>query len=133
MYTKPNKSPWGDIDWCETLCPGVFMVATPSHGGIMVSKDMTAVLSPAARKCGLRANNHLCFEEDGDEHIVLRELLDKKLWDIPARIKDRAAFEENINDAVRRYHPEYWRTRRVGLENHPARQTVSAPAHEAEL
>jgi len=94
---------------------------------------MTAVLSPAARKCGLRANNHLCFEEDGDEHIVLRELLDKKLWNIPDRIKDKAAFEETINDAVRRYHPEYWRARRAGLENHPARHAVPVPAHGAEL
>ena len=60
----------------------------------MVSLDMAAILSPAARKCGLKMGDYLCFEEDCDENIVLRELLDKKLWQIPDRIRDRAAFEK---------------------------------------
>ena len=34
------------------------------------------------------------FEEDCCEQVVLRELMDKKLWTPPAdRIKDAAAFE----------------------------------------
>ena len=81
---------------------------------------MAAILSPAARKCGLKMGDYLCFEEDCDENIVLRELLDKKLWQIPDRIRDRAAFEENINRALREHHPEYWRSRQQGLEReHP--------------
>ena len=36
---------------------------------------------------------------------MLRELLDKKLWKIPERIKDEAAFEENINRSIKRYNP----------------------------
>ena len=47
---------------------------------------------------------------------MLRELLDKKLWKIPERIKDKAAFEENINRSIKRYNPEYWRARQSGLE-----------------
>ena len=132
MFNQPEKSPWGDIDWCDTLCPGVFMVATPSHGGIMVSSDLAAILSPAARKCGMRSNGWLCFEEDTAENIVLRELLDKKLWNIPDRIKNRTAFEENINDALREYHPDYWRSRQTGLENHHNRP-VPVTARHAEL
>ena len=61
---------------------------------------------------------------------MLRELLDKKLWKIPERIKDKAAFEENINRSIKRYNPEYWRARQSGLETTqsarkeaPARQT----------
>ena len=34
---------------------------------------------------------------------MLRELLDKKLWKIPERIKDEVAFEENINRSIKRY------------------------------
>ena len=71
-----------------------------------------------------------CFEEDTQEEVVLRELLDKKLWKIPERIKDKAAFEENINRSIKRYNPEYWRARQSGLEatqsarkEAPARQT----------
>ena len=60
---------------------------------------------------------------------MLRELLDKKLWQIPDRIRDKAAFEENINRALREHHPEYWRSRQQGLERERAR---SGPSRGAE-
>ncbi|MGI6174966.1 MAG: DUF7007 domain-containing protein [Christensenellales bacterium] len=130
MYQQPEKSPWGKVQHCETLCPGVFLVSTASHGGTMFSKDMAAALSPAARKCGFRHSGFLCFEEDCQESVALRELLDKKLWAVPERIKDKAAFEENINKSIREYNPDYWRIRQAGLEKTPTRQTVSP--HSAE-
>ena len=111
----PDFSPWGVIDWIETLAPGFDMVATPSHGGIMVSREASFVLSPAARKCGAWNGGYLCFEEDSAEYVVLRELLDKKLWKIPARIKDTATFEDNINQIIQTCHPEYWKSREVRL------------------
>lgn len=107
----PDFSPWGKIDWMETLIPGVDMVATPSHGGIMVSREASFMLTPAARKCGHWQGGYLCFEEDTEENIVLRELLDQNLWQIPDRIKDRPAFEANINQVIQTYHPEYWKAR----------------------
>ena len=131
MYQKPEKSPWGKVQTCDTLCPGVFLVSTASHGGTMIAKDMAAALSPAARKCGFKQGGYLCFEEDSQEDVALRELLDKKLWTVPDRIKDKAAFEENINQSVREYNPDYWRIRQVGLEKAPTRQE-QAPAHYAE-
>lgn len=130
LFTQPKHSPWGEVQNCDILCPGVFMVSTASHGGTMVAKDMAALLSPAARKCGLQMGGYLCFEEDSQENVVLRELLDKKLWSIPDRIKDKAAFEENINQSLRDYNPDYWRARQGGLDRAQARQTVSA--HSAE-
>ncbi len=120
----PDFSPWGKIDWCETLAPGFDMVATPSHGGIMVSREAAFSLSPAARKCGAWNGGYLCFEEDADENVVLRELLDQNLWAIPDRVKDPAAFEASINENIQRYHPEYWRNRETRLakkENSPHR------------
>lgn len=116
MYAKPFQSPWGEVQTCDTLCPGVFMVSTASHGGTLVSKEVTAMLSPAAKKCGFKLGHYLCFEEDSQEAVVLRELLDKKLWSIPRRIKDKAAFEENINKSLREYNPDYWRARASGRE-----------------
>ena len=63
------------------------------------------LLSPEARKCGFREGGYLWFEEDCCEQVVLRELMDKKLWTPPAdRIKDAAAFE-----------PEYWASREKRL------------------
>ena len=87
MYQRPEKSPWGEVETCDVLCPGVFLVSTASHGGTLVSNEVSAMLSPAAQKCGFRHGGYLCFEEDSQESIVLRELLDTKLWAVPARIK----------------------------------------------
>lgn len=112
---NPDFSPWGMIDWSETLIPGIDMVATASHGGIMVSREASFLLSPAARKCGQWQGGYLCFEEDADENIVLRELLDQKLWNLPSRVKDREAFEAAINENIQTYHPDYWKAREKRL------------------
>ena len=108
---QPSYSPWGEVDWSETLCPGFEMVATPSHGGIMVERTAAMRLSVAARKCGQWDGGYLCFEEDCAENVVLRELLDKGMWQLPQRIRDPDAFEEAINKNVREYNPEYWSAR----------------------
>ena len=131
MYQEPNKSPWGAVQTCDTLCHGVFLVSTASHGGTMVSKEVAAFLSPAAKRCGFKRNGFVCFEEDSQESVVLRELLDKKLWQIPERIKDKAAFEEGINQSIRQYNPEYWRARQSGLEAAKAARR-EAPARQTE-
>ena len=117
MFRQPDRSPWGEVRDCDTLCPGVFMVMTPGHGGILVSQDISAFLSPAARKQGMRSNGYLCYEEDTAEVIVLRELLDKKLWGVPHWIDNPAAFEEHINKTLREHHPDYWRSRTHGRDS----------------
>ena len=116
LFAEPKISPWGKVQTCDTLCPGVFLVSTASHGGTMVAKEVAAVLSTAAKKCGFQRNGYICFEEDAQESVVLRELLDKKLWKIPDRIKDKEKFEENINQSIRQYNPDYWRARQAGRE-----------------
>ena len=78
MFHAPKSSPWGEVQSCETLCPGVFLVSTASHGGTMVANEVAAVLSPAAKKCGFKDKGYICYEEDAQESVVLRELLDKK-------------------------------------------------------
>lgn len=130
MFNNPENSPWGKVQTCDVLCPGVFLVSTASHGGTLVSKEVSALLSHTAQKCGFKQGGYLCFEEDCQESVVLRELLDKKLWAVPERIKDKAAFEENINKSIREYNPEYWRARQTGIEKAPTRQSV--PSHNAE-
>ena len=92
-------------------------MSTASHGGTMVSKEVAAFLSPAAKKCGFRQGGYLCFEEDTQEEVVFRELLDKRLWKIPDRIRNKEAFEENINQSLREHNPAYWRARTRGREN----------------
>lgn len=131
MFQNPTKSPWGEVQTCETLCLGVYMVSTSSHGGTMVSPEISAALSPAARKCGFKHQGYLCFEEDGQESVVLRELLDKKLWKVPDRIKNKADFEESLNQSIREYNPDYWRSRQRVIEaTKPVRMTKSACSTE---
>ena len=36
----PPYSPWGKVQECETLCPGVYSVSTPGHGGVMVRREL---------------------------------------------------------------------------------------------
>jgi len=127
MFSSPKDSPWGEVEYSDTLCSGVFLVSTIGHGGVMVAKDMELILSPAARKYGQRKNGFLCYEEDTEESIVMRELLDKKLWEIPDRIQDKAAFEESINKTLKKYHPDYWRSRENGRNR--AVPVNTAPTH----
>ena len=88
---------------------------------------MAAVLSPAAKKCGFKDKGYICYEEDAQESVVLRELLDKKLWKIPDRIKDKERFEENLNQSIRQYNPEYCEQGRAdGRPPKPARSTAAA-------
>ena len=128
MFRIPTDSPWGAVDFCDILRPGVFLIYTPEHGGTMVAREIEEFLSPAARRYGQRKNGYICFEMDADEEIVFREMLDKKLWDIPDRVRNKAAFEERINEALRKNHPQYWRSRANGRERKPP--AISAPAHD---
>ena len=95
---QTDYSPWGEIQALETLHPGIHLITTPGHGGIMAEWPAYLELSVAARKCGFRENGCLWFEEDCCEQVVLRELLD----------------EEGINRIIQQYHPDYWSEREAG-------------------
>lgn len=111
---QTDYSPWGEIQALETLYPGIHLITTPGHGGIMAEWPAYLELSVAARKCGFRENGCLWFEEDCCEQVVLRELLDRGMWTLPDRISDLAKFEEGINRIIQQYHPDYWSEREAG-------------------
>jgi len=127
-FTYLKNSPWGEVKVCDKLCPGVFMVSAEKQGGIMVARDMTAAFSPAALKCGVKYNDHVCFEDNGAKDVALRELLDKKLWAVPGGAEEKAAFEENINKSLRERQPGYWRLRENRREHAPPAK--AAPARD---
>ena len=39
-FRQPAYSPWGEIQHCETLCPGAYSVSTAGHGGVMVHREL---------------------------------------------------------------------------------------------
>ena len=116
MSPLPRNSPWGAVQHCEKLIAGVFLVSTASHGGVMVRPNAASFLSRDALRYGaFRENSFYCFEEDCCEPIVLRELLDKNLWQLPDRISDRAGYEDSINRSLQQWQPEYWDARQKRL------------------
>ncbi|MCL2402242.1 MAG: hypothetical protein FWC90_06325 [Oscillospiraceae bacterium] len=131
MSRFPRKSPWGDVQRCEQMIAGVFLVSTASHGGIMVRKSAADFLSPDARKIGANQRNYFCFEIGCEEDIVMRELLDKKLWQFPDRIGGDVNLEETINCSLQQRLPEYWasRQRRLSLSDRLKDGAERAAAH----
>jgi hypothetical protein len=127
---EPTFSPWGEVQWCDEIYNGVYMLGTASHGGILIERSAVTCLTPAARKCGFYDGSYLCFEEDCQELVVLRDLLDSGLWKVPAdRIKDIPAFEASINGNIQEYNPTYWKARERRMKKIAAKQNErrSAP------
>lgn len=104
----PSFSPWGPVQHCSILCGGVFEVDTARHGGIMVLRSVVDdVLSQPAQACGFWESGYLCFEEDADAQIVLRELLDQHLIEAPERFSP-SEYDHLINQSIEHWHPDYW-------------------------
>lgn len=114
---EPAFSPWGEVQTCKELCRGVYSVSTAGHGGLMAHLDVAeTVFSGAARKCGFTEGRYLCFEEDCDEQVAIRELMDKKLFKAP--VNDRfppGQYEKVIDASIQAYHPDYWNFRKTHL------------------
>ena len=128
MFGKPHSSPWGAIQHCEALCPGIFEVDTAGHGGVMVHERYAAgILSPEARSCGWRTHGYLCYEEDCDAAIVKRELMDKRLWE-PSHAKDKAAYSKVLDESLQHWNPEYWWAREKSAATFAEKGEKTAPS-----
>ena len=81
---EPMYSPWGTVDHCKMLCYGAFEVQTARHGGVMILRELAdEYLSKEAQAVGFVEGRYLCFEEDCDSPVAIRELLDKGLMKAP--------------------------------------------------
>ena len=134
----PYWSPWGHIDHCQPLCPGVYEVDTPRHGGIMVEKEFaTAILSPEALRCSFLENNYYCFEEDCDAQVAIRELLDQNLVEAPVnKYFAPGEYETVINKVIQLWHPEYWATRQnkiAEIEDASQQRKDSSEGHDQRM
>jgi hypothetical protein len=110
LANKPSFSPWGRIQNYKTHYPGVYTVSTEEHGGIMVNADIAnKLLSPTALKCGFLERGYICFEEDCQAAVVIKEMLDKNLWKIPKYYTEgKEKYSEMINASLIQWNPEYW-------------------------
>lgn len=107
---RPPYSPWGEIQHCEELCPGVYQVSTTSHGGVMAKLSVASKLfSMAVRQYSFVEGGYLCFEEDCEAPVAIRELMDKGLCKAPVnQYYGPGEYEAAIDRSIQRYQPEYW-------------------------
>lgn len=121
---RPPYSPWGEIQHCEELCPGVYQVSTASHGGVMAKLSVASKLfSMAVRQYSFVEGGYLCFEEDCEAPVAIRELMDKGLCKAPVnQYYGPGEYEAAIDRSIQRYQPEYWAYRNARLKKEPLEQ-----------
>ena len=112
-FPPPSTSPWGEVQTCEPLLPGVYSVITANHGGIMALQELAkTIFRNEARACGFIDGSYLCFEEDFDAPVALQELIDKGRYTAPVnQFFGPGEFEKVISQSLQTYHPEYWQVR----------------------
>ena len=55
---RPTESMWGGVQTADQVIPGLWLVTTPSHGGIILSDERQAAMPDALRL------DHRSYEED---------------------------------------------------------------------
>lgn len=121
---RPPYSPWGEIQHCEELCPGVYQVSTASHGGVMAKLSVASKLfSTSVRQYSFVEGGYLCFEEDCEALVAIRELMDKGLYKAPVnQYYGPGEYEAAIDRSIQQYQPEYWAYRNARLKKEPLEQ-----------
>lgn len=105
---RPSSSPWGRIDSSSKfgIVPGVFIVSTPSHGGVMMPVEI-------ARHYGIEdfADIHqtkhvpwACFEEDCNIAVAAMALF----------LRDKLPLDDeklkNVIISISSWNHSYWKT-----------------------
>ena len=122
-----SYSPWGKVTRWEMHCPGVYTVRTAIHGGIEVAEEVAhKYFSSAALESSLFENGYYWFEQNHTIAIAFRELMDRGLLILTKDI-DPVKLERDINRCIKKYFPDYWRTRKKML----AQKDSPAPARPA--
>jgi hypothetical protein len=71
------QTPWGESDSIEIIAPGVYLVTTPSHGGIKVETPILDRIPYEYKVVSFGGLGfHGWFEEDGDWCIPVLALPD---------------------------------------------------------
>lgn len=88
----------------------MYQVSTASHGGVMAKLSVASKLfSRAARQYSFVEGGYLCFEEDCEAPVAIRELMDKGLCKAPVnQYYGPGEYEAAIDRSIQRYQPEYW-------------------------
>lgn len=118
VYYEPAYSPWGEVQSYTLIAKGIFDVNTDFHGGVLILKEYAEqLLTEEARKCGFAYGRYFCFEEDCAAPVAKRELLDKGIMKAPVNeYYKEGEYSEIINGYIKRWNPEYWKSREQRLQ-----------------
>ena len=142
-HREPSMSPWDEVQQCETIEEGIYIVSTAGHGGIMIAEELAPyVLSPEALSEGMREGGYYCYEEDALQCIPLRELYDKgilndehryfKAYHVQSEENGRIPFSSatdeekkkfiakwnnTVNESLAEWNKEYWRKYQEAEQN----------------
>lgn len=58
---RPQTSPWGTVEVAEHLLPGIWSVATSSHGGLLLSEVRQKAMPPALALEGSAYEKHVAW------------------------------------------------------------------------
>ena len=120
-HREPSMSPWDEVQQCETIEEGIYIVSTAGHGGIMIAEELAPyVLSPEALSEGMREGGYYCYEEDALQCIPLRELYDKgilndehryfKAYHVKSEENGRIPFSSATDEEKKRFIAEWNKT-----------------------
>jgi hypothetical protein len=73
-FKRPTYSPWGKMQTCRRIIPGVYTVTTPGHGGLLVHESVYKKLTPYTQSAGIPSDEYYGYEEDCDYALIAFEL-----------------------------------------------------------
>jgi hypothetical protein len=65
------NTPWEESQTVKRLAPGVLVVSTAGHGGLMLKAEAFQTLPAHIQKAGMRFGEYLCYEEDCAYGLVM--------------------------------------------------------------
>lgn len=102
-----NSQPWG------------------SYGPV---RESIQALFQSSRQYSFVEGGYLCFEENCDSPVAIRELMDKGLYKAPVnQYYGPGEYEVAIDSSIQLYQPEYWAYRNARLEKEPLEQLSLFP------
>jgi hypothetical protein len=120
------------------LSHGVFFVSTASHGGVIVLKELAdRYFTKEAQACCFPYGDYLCFEEDCDSPVAIRELLDKGLMKAPVnQYYKEGEYSAIIDDVITTWHKDDYlkavEARKATEQNHTATEPKQKKSKDRE-
>ena len=104
------STPWGDADNVTDMGNGILSVSTPSHGGLMIPKDMAKHIPQAVRSSFMNKDKKAVWAEEDCEMTIAAFLFDR-LPVRPPRPLEAGDGTGEGDFSEKQTHREFWTAR----------------------